>query len=58
MDRRRDEDIFFTSPMSLSKAASEEVRKLLPTVIQAVMKITGPSPSETAACLNIDWFEY
>jgi uncharacterized protein (TIGR02147 family) len=58
MERRRNEDIFFTSPMSLSRAACEEIRTLLPTIIQNVMKISGPSPSEVAACLNIDWFEY
>lgn len=58
MERRRDQDIFFTSPMSLSKEAAEEIRKQLPNFIQAVMKISGPSSSEIGACLNIDWFEY
>ena len=58
MENRKPNDLYFTSPMSLSKVASEEVRILLPTVIQNVIKITGPSPSETTSCLNIDWFEY
>lgn len=58
MELKRDEDVFFSSPMSLSIAASEEVRRLIPTFIQSVMKITGPSPSETACCLNLDWFKY
>lgn len=58
MENKKTDDIFFTSPMSLSHDAVEEVRRLLPTVIQNVMKIVGPSPSETTACLNIDWFEY
>jgi uncharacterized protein (TIGR02147 family) len=58
MENKKSDDIFFTSPMSLSKDAVEEVRLLLPTVIQNVMKIVGPSSSETTACLNIDWFEY
>jgi hypothetical protein len=58
MEQKKDSDIFFTSPMSLSKAAAEEIQKLLPTVIQNVMQISGPSQSEVAACLNIDWFEY
>jgi hypothetical protein len=44
--------------VSLSRSALEEIRTLLSTVIQNVMKISGPSPSETVACLNIDWFEY
>lgn len=58
MERRRDSDLFFTSPMSLSRKAAAEIRVLLPTVIQSVMKISGPSDSEMAACLNIDWFDY
>lgn len=58
MERRRDRDVFFTSPMSLSKEVVEEVRKMIPNFIQSVMKVTGPSASETVACLNIDWFEY
>lgn len=58
MENKSSEDIFFSSPMSLSREAVEEVRKLIPNVIQTVMKIVGPSPSETTACLNIDWFEY
>jgi uncharacterized protein (TIGR02147 family) len=58
MERKRDEDLFFTSPMSLSRAAAKEIRTLLPNVVQNVMKISGPSPSETVACLNIDWFEF
>ncbi len=58
MELRREEDLFFTSPMSLSHEATEEIRKLIPTFIQSVMKISSPSPSETVACLNIDWFRY
>ena len=58
MERKRDDDLFFTSPMSLSHAAFEEIRTLLPAVVQNIMKISGPSDSETVACLNIDWFAY
>lgn len=58
MESRRSEDLYFTSPMSLSAAARDEIRTLLPTIIQNIMKISGPSTSETAACLNIDWFEF
>lgn len=58
MERKREADVFFTSPMSLSVEAAEEIKKLLPTVIQNVMKIAGPSPSEVTTCLNIDWFRY
>ncbi|NJL26240.1 MAG: TIGR02147 family protein [Calothrix sp. SM1_5_4] len=58
MERRQEDDVFFTSPMSLSIEAAEEIRSLIPTFVQSVMKISGPSESETAACLNIDWFRY
>ncbi len=58
MEKRRDGDIFFTSPMSLSHEAAEEIRKLIPNIVEKAMKISGPSDSETVACLNIDWFKY
>jgi uncharacterized protein (TIGR02147 family) len=58
MEQKRESDLFFTSPMSLSVEAAAEIRKMLPAFIQAVMKIVGPSTSEKAVCLNIDWFEY
>lgn len=58
MELRGDRDLFFTSPMSLSKEVAEEVRKMIPQFIQNVMKAVGPSPSETTRCLNIDWYEY
>lgn len=58
MERKRDNDLFFTSPMSLSKEAFVKIRELIPNVIQEIMKLSGPSTSETVACLNIDWFEY
>ena len=58
MELKRDADMYFTSPMSLSKKALEEIRTLLPSIIQQVMKISGPSTSEVVACLNIDWFEF
>lgn len=58
MERRSEDDLFYTAPMSLSRAAADDIRKLLPTVIQSILKVSGPSPSETVACLNIDWFGY
>jgi uncharacterized protein (TIGR02147 family) len=58
MENKQEGDVFFTSPMSLSKVAAQQVRKLLPNFIQEVMKVTGPSQSEKVACLNIDWFSY
>jgi uncharacterized protein (TIGR02147 family) len=58
MEAKKDEDVFFTSPMSLSVETAEEIRKLIPTFIQTVVKMVGPSPSEKVMCLNIDWFEF
>ncbi|UYL10210.1 TIGR02147 family protein [Bdellovibrio sp. SKB1291214] len=58
MELRREQDLFYTCPMSLSEEAFEEVRKLLPTVIQQVLKIVGPSPSEKVACFSLDFFKY
>lgn len=58
MERGSDDDVFFTSPMSLSREAFAEIRKRLPDIIQEIMKVAGPSASETTACLNIDWFEF
>jgi uncharacterized protein (TIGR02147 family) len=58
MEYRRESDLFFSAPMSLSKEAFDKIRKLLPDVVQQVSKIVGPSKSESAACLNIDFFEY
>lgn len=58
MEKNKPEDLFFTSPMSLSKEAAIEIRKLLPTVIEKIQKTAGPSDSEVVYCLNIDWFEF
>lgn len=58
MEYRREQDLFYTCPMSLSVEAYKEVRKLLPTVIQQVLKIVEPSASEKVACFNIDFFEW
>ncbi len=58
MDQLTESNLFYTCPMSLSNEAVEKVRKLLPTVIDQVLKIVGPSKSERAFCFNIDWFEY
>jgi uncharacterized protein (TIGR02147 family) len=55
---KRDSDLFFTFPMSLSHEDALKLRALLPDIIEKINKIVGPSPSETVRCLNIDFFEY
>jgi uncharacterized protein (TIGR02147 family) len=58
MDQYNDKNLFFTLPMSLSKEAVIEIRQILPKVIDQVLKIMGPSPSEELYCFNIDWFKF
>ncbi len=58
MEFRRETDLFYTCPMSLSDEAFDQVRKMLPTFIQQVLKVVGPSPSEKVACFGIDFFKY
>lgn len=58
MDLRDPSHLFYTGPMSLSKADTEKVRQMLLDLIQTTNKIVINSPSETIRCMNIDWFEY
>lgn len=58
MDQKKESDIFYTCPMSLSKEDAEKVRSMILKYIQEILSIMRPSPSETVRCLNIDWFEY
>lgn len=58
MSFRRDEDLFVTSPVSLSAADAEKIKALLLTAFESSMKIVKPSPSEKVFCLNLDWFEW
>lgn len=52
------DNVFFTSPMSLSAEAAEEIKRRIPQVIEEIMAISGPSESEKVYCLNLDWFQY
>ena len=58
MDEFREDDFFFTGPMSMSRELAEQVRKELPTFLEKLGERLGPSSSEVVRCLNIDWFEY
>lgn len=55
---RNDSDLFYTGPMSLSHELAVEVRRRIPTFLDALYKDLEPSKSEVVRCLNIDWFEY
>lgn len=58
MEGHEEDHLFFTSPMSLSTQDYQLVRNRLLKTIEEIMKIVAPSPSETVACLNIDFFDY
>ena len=55
---RREKDLFFTFPMSLSEDDASEVRQLIPSWIEMIHSVVEPSASEAVRCLNIDFFEY
>lgn len=50
--------IFYTGVMSISKADAEWLRLELLTLIKRLSEKVADSPSETARCIGIDWFEY
>ena len=58
MELAASEDLFYTSPMSLSESVAKELRKNLVESIEALQAKAGPSPSETIRCLSVDWFKY
>ncbi len=58
MDLRSKEDLFYSSPMSLSEDLAKDLRSRIVKVIQDFQKDIGPSESQVVRCLNIDWFEY
>ncbi len=58
MNASREDDLFITCPMSLSKAVADEIRRGLPEYFQSIMQKTGPSPSEETYCFNLDWFKF
>lgn len=58
MDRRKDECLHYTGPMSLSEADARKIREDLVQLIQRQTKRAAASPSEKLMCLNIDWFDF
>lgn len=58
MDQKKETDLFYTSPYSLSQKDSEVLRELLLKTIQEFLEVVKPSPSEITYCLNIDWFRF
>lgn len=52
----REDEMFFSGPMSLSHETMGEVRKELADVLARITKKVEPSPSEVLACVNFDLF--
>lgn len=58
MNLRSTNDLFITTPMTLSFSDVNKVQSVLLTAYENIMKIVKPSPSEQSYCLNVDWFEW
>ncbi len=58
VERMRDDELFFTSPVSIATKDIPRVRKILVDAIEAAFKMIDPSPCEEVACLNVDWFRF
>lgn len=54
----KEDELFFSCPVSISKTDAEKFRKVILSVIQDFSKNVGPSKPETLFCLNIDWFHF
>jgi uncharacterized protein (TIGR02147 family) len=54
--RLRSDDLAFSAPLTIAQNELIEVRKMCLELIQKVSKKVSASPSETLACLNLDWF--
>ncbi|MGE3611096.1 MAG: DUF4423 domain-containing protein [Bacteriovoracaceae bacterium] len=57
LDKKNEEDLMFTAPLSLSKKDFEVLREEMVGMIQKVSKtVTETNPDDTY-CLNIDFFK-
>lgn len=53
-----DDELRFTGPLTIAEEDVAKVREILLAAIQDIFKLVDPSPSESAACLLIDWFRF
>ncbi len=56
MEAPKTDELFFTSPVSISQKDIGRVQETLVRAIDDVFKLVDPSKEEELACLNIDWF--
>lgn len=56
MPHTKSDELFFTSPFSITEENIAEIRTVLVRAIDDSFEIIDPSPEEKLACLNIDLF--
>lgn len=56
VDTIRDDELFFTGPMTISEQTFSEIRSELVDLIARITKMVEPSKSEILACVNFDLF--
>lgn len=57
MDSLKENELFYTAPMTLSGETARWVRRELVDTIQKIVTEVRDSKSEQLSCLNIDWFD-
>lgn len=58
MDQRKESNLHYTAPMSMSHEVRGKIRDEIVQFIQKQTKVVADSPSEALVCLNIDLFDY
>lgn len=58
MDKKREDELFFTAPMSVSVSGGQKIRHELNQFIKTVSNIVVEEKPDTLRCLNIDFFEF
>lgn len=58
MEAIEKDELFYSSPMSISPAAMTEIRAELVKLIERVAGVVRKAECEQLACLNIDWFKF
>jgi uncharacterized protein (TIGR02147 family) len=56
--RPDEDDIFYSSPVSISKKDAETFRRELLKMIQSFSKAVADSPAQELVCLNVDFFKF
>lgn len=56
MEKRESKDLFFTAPLTLSDQDFHKLRTVLLETIEDIGKTVEPSPAQTLACINLDWY--